>query len=72
MPAKRRGQRRDDDEGIEPGLEVDDDQHVDQHDGADQAEQQAVERAFMVCTWPRTIDVRARGKSFCTWGSRFC
>ena len=37
---ERRGQRGDDDEGIEPGLEVDDDQQVDEHDGEEQAEEQ--------------------------------
>ena len=38
---ERRGQRGDDDERIEPGLEVDDDQQIDQHDGEDQADEQA-------------------------------
>ena len=38
---ERRGQRRDDDERVQPGLEVDHDQHVDQHDGEDKADEQA-------------------------------
>ncbi len=41
MPADGRGKRRDDDEGIEPGLEVDDDQQVDEQDGEREAEEQA-------------------------------
>ena len=32
---ERRGKRGDDDERIEPGLEVDDDEQVDEHDGED-------------------------------------
>ena len=42
---QRRRQRRDDDERIDPGLEVHDDQQIDQHDRAEQAEQQAREGA---------------------------
>src|SRR6185437_8017744 len=34
------GQRRDDDEGVEPRLEVDDYEQVDEHDGEDQAKEQ--------------------------------
>lgn len=34
------GQGGDDDEGIEPGLEVHDDQEIDQNDGQDQAGEQ--------------------------------
>ena len=36
-----RRQRRNDDERIGPGLEIDDNQQIDQHDRAEQAEQQA-------------------------------
>ena len=39
---ERRRKGRDDDEGITPGLEIDDDEEVDQHDGADQSEQQTL------------------------------
>ena len=38
MPARAAGQRRDDDERVEPGLEVDDDQQIDQHDREGQAD----------------------------------
>ena len=38
---KRGRQRGDDDEGIEPGLEVDHDQQIDEHDGEGQAGEQA-------------------------------
>jgi len=38
---ERRGQCGDDDEGIAPRLEVDHDHEIDQHDGTEQAEQQA-------------------------------
>ena len=41
MPAKRRRQRGDDDEGIQPALEVDHNEQINQHDGEDQAAQQA-------------------------------
>ncbi len=37
------GKRGNDDQGIEQRLEIDDDQHVHQDDGSDQAEQQAME-----------------------------
>src|SRR6185295_3213999 len=37
---QRAGQGRNDDEGIEPGLEIDDDQQIDQHDRAEQSEDQ--------------------------------
>ena len=43
---ERGRQRRDDHERIGPRLEVDDDQQIDQHDRAEQAEQQARERAL--------------------------
>jgi hypothetical protein len=42
---KRGRQRGDDDERVGPGLEVHDDQEIDQHDCAQQAEQQAGEGA---------------------------
>ena len=38
MPASAAGQRGDDDEGIEPGLEVDDDDEIDEHDCAREPE----------------------------------
>ena len=41
---QRRGKRRNDDEGVEPRLEVHDDQQVDEHDRDRQAGQQAEER----------------------------
>ena len=44
MPASAPGSADDDDERIEPGLEVDDDQQVDEHDRHRQAGQQAEER----------------------------
>ena len=40
---QRAGQRGDDDERIEPALEIDDQQQVDQHDGHDQPDAQAGE-----------------------------
>ena len=39
-----RRQSCDDDQRIEHGLEIDDDQHVDQHDRADQSDQESFER----------------------------
>ncbi len=48
------GQCGDDDEGIGPGLEVDDDQQVHQHDRADHADRQPRVGGVMVCTWPRS------------------
>ena len=56
---ERRRQRRDDDERIAPGLEVDDDQQVDQHDRAEQAEQQPGERAVHGPHLAEQIDLRA-------------
>ena len=41
MPAMAAGKRGDDDEGVEPGLEVDHDEQVDEDDGEDEAEEQA-------------------------------
>ena len=40
MPASARRQRHDDDERIEPRLEVDDDQQVDQHDGEGETDEE--------------------------------
>ena len=37
---QRAGQGRNDDEGIEPGLKVDDDHQIDQHDRGEQSEDQ--------------------------------
>ena len=44
-PGQRRRQRGDDDERVGPGLEVHDDQQVDQHHGPGEAEEQARECA---------------------------
>ena len=38
MPASAAGKRGDDDERVRPGLEVDDDQQIHQHDRADEAD----------------------------------
>ena len=46
---ERGRQRRDDDERIEPGLEVHDDQQVDEHDRERQAGEQPVNDVRMVC-----------------------
>ena len=40
-PDQRAGQCRDDDQRVEPGLEVDDQQQVDEHDRAEDAEREA-------------------------------
>ena len=40
---ERAGQRHEDDEGVEPGLEVDGHQEVDEDDGEDEAEAEAIE-----------------------------
>jgi hypothetical protein len=44
MPVMAAGKRGDDEERIEPGLEVDDDEEVDQQDGESQAGEQALVR----------------------------
>ena len=43
MPASAAGKGGDDHERIEPGLEIHHDQKIDQHNGADQAQEQAGE-----------------------------
>src|SRR5208337_494153 len=43
-PRQRAGQGRDDDEGIQPGLEIDDDEQIGKNDGADQSNAEAHER----------------------------
>ena len=43
MPASAAGSAGDDHEWIGPGLEIDDDEQIDQHDGAEQTEQQSGE-----------------------------
>ena len=47
---ERRRQRRDDDERIEPGLEVDDDQQINQHDRERDADEQLAKAEVMVVT----------------------
>ena len=56
MPASAAGQRGNDDERVEPGLEVDDDHEVDEDDGAGKAEIKLAVGAVIVWTWPRNSD----------------
>ena len=56
---QRAGQRRDDDEGIEPGLEIDDDQQIDQDDGDGHARAQAGERGVHGGHLPAALHLRA-------------
>ena len=62
MPAKRGGQRGDDDQRIEQRLEIHDDEHVDQNDGADQPEQQTAERLLHGLDLALEVDGRPLGQ----------
>ena len=59
---ERAGQRGDDDEGIEPRLEVDDDQKIDEHDRADEADGQPCEGGLHRLHLAADHDVAAPGK----------
>ncbi len=59
---QRRRQRRDDEEGIEPGLEVDHDEQVDQQDGKRQSGEQADVGLLHGLALPAQDEVRAAGQ----------
>ena len=64
MPGQRRRQRRDDDERIEPRLEVHDDQQVDEHDGQQRGRPAGpLNDVRIVSIWPRTTSCEPRGRS---------
>ena len=54
-----RRQRRDDDEGVDPGLEIDDNQQIHHDNRHHEAHAQLTNEAHMVCAWPRTAIRRA-------------
>ena len=56
MPASAAGKRGDDDEGVQPRLEVDDDQHVHQNDAKTRPASKPMVRAAHRLVWPRTRD----------------
>ena len=63
MPARAAGKRGDDDEGVEPGLEIDHDQQIHQQDRADHADGKTGEGGRMVSTWPRSTIAAARQRA---------
>ena len=65
MPASAAGKRGDDDQRVEERLEVHDDQHVDENDGADQPEQQAAERLL------HGLDLALAGGCSSPWAGPF-
>ncbi len=62
---ERAGQRRDDDEGISPRLEINDHQEINEHCGEDEAEAQLAERAVHAFNLAAHVD-RAPGRKFGT------
>ena len=63
MPASAAGQRGDDDERIEPGLEIDHDQQIDQHDRAGEPDIELAIGARHRGDLPASNDMEPRGRS---------
>ena len=63
MPASAPGSADEDDERVEPGLEVHHHEEVDEHHGGDDPIGETAEaRRLMLSTWPRTVMVVPRGE----------